>query len=493
MRITTTTQSPTRTSADVLAVPIPKPPVLEGAAAEVDSALGGTIARLIESGEIRGGRGQVTMVHTGDGGLRARRVAVAGLGSSPDADAVRLAAAASARAAGNIRARSLGFAVEAAPLERDLATRCVVEGALLGEYRFDRYLTGPAADRPGRLDSLALVGGARRQAQRAGVVAAAVNRARDLQNTPSNHLGPQQLAERARAIAAEHGSVTATVHDRRFLERRRMGAFLAVAAAGGAQPALITLRHRPPRAPRSGAVLGLVGKGLTFDSGGLSLKPARSMTGMKFDMSGASAVLEATAAIAELGLPVEVVTVVGAVENLVSPTGMRPDDIVRAANGKTIEITNTDAEGRLVLADCLHHARSLGATHVIDLATLTGAVVVGLGDFHAGLFGRDREFVDRIRDAGELGGEHVWELPLHDTFKRFYRSEVADMVNGSFAGRGGPCYAARFLQEFAGEGPWAHLDIAGVADLDRDRGDGLGKGGTGFGVRLLVELAQSLC
>jgi leucyl aminopeptidase len=217
------------------------------------------------------------------------------------------------------------------------------------------------------------------------------------------------------------------------------------------------------------------------------------MTGMKFDMSGASAVLEATAAIAELGLPIEVVTVVGAVENLVSPTGMRPDDIVRAANGKTIEITNTDAEGRLVLADCLHHARSLGATHVIDLATLTGAVIVGLGDYHAGLFGRDREFVERIRAAGELAGEHVWELPLHDTFKRFLRSEAADMVNGSFAGVGGPCYAARFLQEFAGEGPWAHLDIAGVAEIERDRGDGLPKGGIGFGVRLLVELAQSLC
>jgi leucyl aminopeptidase len=476
----------------VLVVTVSKPPVLEGAAADVDSALGGTLQGLIDSGEIRGARGQVTLVHA-PGGVRARRVAVAGLGKSPRADDVRLAAAAAARATTAARAGSIAFVVDSVPLERELASRCLVEGAVLGEYRFDRYRTDPAPDRPTRLDAVTLVGGDRRQTQRASVVATAVNRARDLQNTPSNHLGPQQLAERARAIAGEHPTVTATVHDRRFLERRRMGAFLAVAAAGGPQPALITLRHRPPRTPRTGVVLGLVGKGLTFDSGGLSLKPARSMTGMKFDMSGASAVLEATAAIAELELPIQVVTVVGAVENLVSATGMRPDDVVRAANGKTIEITNTDAEGRLVLADCLHHARSLGATHVVDLATLTGAIVTALGDLHAGMFGRDAAFVEHIRAAGELGGEHVWEMPLHDTYKRFMRSEVADMINGSFAGKGGPCYAARFLQEFAGEGPWAHLDIAGVADLDADRGDGLGKGGTGWGVRLLVELAQSLC
>jgi leucyl aminopeptidase len=492
MRITATNTSPLRSSADVLVVTVAKPPVLAGAAAELDAALGGTLTELIDAGEIRGARGQVTIVHA-PVGVRARRVAVAGLGASPGPDEVRLAAAASARAATGARAGSLAFVVDSVPHERELASRCLVEGALLGEYRFDRYRSEPAADRPSRLDAVTLIGGDRRQVQRATVVATATNRARDLQNTPSNLLGPQQLGERARAIASEHASVTATVHDRRFLERRRMGAFLAVAAAGGTQPALITLRHRPPRTPRSDVVLGLVGKGLTFDTGGLSLKPARSMTGMKFDMSGAAAVLEATAAIAELELPIQVVTVVGAVENLVSASGMRPDDVVRAANGKTIEITNTDAEGRLVLADCLHHARSLGATHLVDLATLTGAIVVALGDLHTGMFGRDDEFVERIRAAGELGGEHVWRMPLHDTYKRFMRSDVADMMNASTAGKGGACFAARFLQEFAGEGPWAHLDIAGVADLDHDRGDGLGKGGTGWGVRLLVELAQSLC
>jgi leucyl aminopeptidase len=491
MRITTANTSPLRASADVLVVTVAKPPTLEGVAAEIDSALGGTISDLIKAGEIRGARGQVTLVHAGSG-VRPRRIAVAGLGKAPEGDAVRHAAAAAARAATTARAKTLAFAVDTVPLDRDLASRCLVEGAVLGEYRFDRFRSGPAKERPSRLDTVTLLNGKRRSTERAGVVAEAVNRARDLQNTPSNHLGPDGLAERARAIAAAHKTVTTTVNDRRFLERKKMGAFLAVAAAGGPDPALITLRHRPAK-PAKGVVLGLVGKGLTFDTGGYSLKPARSMTGMKFDMSGAAAVLEATAAIAELDLPIEVVTVVGAVENLVSATGMRPDDIVTAANGKTIEITNTDAEGRLVLADCLYHARAQGATHVVDLATLTGAMIVALGDMHAGVFGRDDAFVERVETAGELGGEHVWRMPLHDTYKRFMRSDVADMRNASTAGKGGACYAARFLQEFAGDGPWAHLDIAGVADIDTDRGDGLAKGGSGWGVRLLVELAQSLC
>ena len=271
-----------------------------------------------------------------------------------------------------------------------------------------------------------------------------------------------------------------------------MGLFLAVAAGVVRPPLTIVLRHKPRKA-KAGVVLGLVGKGLTYDSGGYTLKPARALVGMKFDMSGAAAVLEATGAIAELGLPIEVVTVIGATENMIGMSAFKTDDIVTAANGKTVEINNTDAEGRLVLADCLHHARSLGATHVIDLATLTGAVVTALGDLHAGLFVRGEEFAGQIASASETSGDMLWRMPLHDTYKRFYRSEVADMVNASFAGRGGPCYAARFLQEFAGEGAWAHLDIAGVADLDRSRGDEFGKGGTGYGVRLLAELARSMC
>ena len=491
MRITTSTTAPERATADVLAVAVGKPPSLTGAAAAVDRALGGTLGRLIESGEIRGAKGQVTVVHAA-GGVRAKRVAVVGLGASPGPAEVRLAAAGAVRAAAAARARSVAFALDGVPLERDEATRCVVDGGALAGYRFTRYLTSGADDRPGEVGSLSILGGDRAQARLSVVLTEATNRARDLQNTPPRDMGPQELAERAKELAKQHPSLTARVHDRAWMERRGMGLFLAVGQGSSRPPLTIVLRHKPRKA-KAGVVLGLVGKGLTYDSGGYTLKPARSLVGMKFDMSGAAAVLEATGAIAELGLPIEVVTVIGATENMIGMSAFKTDDIVTAANGKTVEINNTDAEGRLVLADCLHHARSLGATHVIDLATLTGAVVTALGDLHAGLFVRGEEFAGQIASASETSGDMLWRMPLHDTYKRFYRSEVADMVNSSFAGRGGPCYAARFLQEFAGEGAWAHLDIAGVADLDRSRGDEFGKGGTGYGVRLLTELARSMC
>jgi leucyl aminopeptidase len=491
MRITTSTAAPQRASADVLAVAVARPVRLEGAAAAIDEAMGGRIAALVGDGEIRGARGQTTVIHADGGGVRAKRVVVAGLGTDPGPAELRLAAAAAARAAGAAGARSLAFALDGLPFAADLATRCVAEGAALAAYRFDRYRSKDD-ERPRPPGSVVVVGGDRGQARLSAVLAEATNRARDLQNTPARDLGPQELAERAREIAAAHPTVTARVRDEAWMRRRGMGAFLGVAQASSRPPLLIELEHRPGRTATK-SVLGLVGKGITFDAGGLTLKPARSLVGMKFDMSGAAAVMEATAAIAELGLPLRVVTVVGATENLPDTNALKVDDVVRAANGRTIEITNTDAEGRLVLADCLHHARSLGATQLVDLATLTGAVVVALGDLHAGYFARDDAFAARIEAAAELSGDMVWRLPLHDTYKRFLRSDVADMVNGSFAGRGGPCYAARFLQEFAGEGDWAHLDIAGVAELDRSRGDEFGKGGTGYGVRLLVELARSMC
>ena len=495
MRITTTAASPAAVAADLLVVTVPRPPVLTGAAELIDQRLGGRISALVRNGEIRGEEGQTTVLHVDpQAPVRAARVAVVGLGkaSRADAERVRNAAGAAARIAASVRARTLAVAVDGMPAAAVEATRCVIDGVALGGYRFDRYRTRPASERPHALTALTVIGGDRSQARRSAVVTRAVNRARDLQNTPSHDLGPEQLAERAREIAGEHAAVTARIYDERFLRRNRMGAFLAVSRAASATR-LIVLEHRPPRAREGGLVLGLVGKGITFDTGGLSLKPARSMTGMKFDMSGAAAVLEATAAVAELGLPVRVVTIAGATENLMDASGYRPDDVVTAGNGRTIEITNTDAEGRLVLADCLHHARTLGATHLVDVATLTGAVVVALGDYHAGLMSNDQDWAERLLAAGGRAGEHLWQLPLHDTFRRFLRSDVADMKNSSTAGKGSPSFAGRFLQEFAGEGPWAHVDIAGTADVESTRGDYFGKGGTGFGVRLLVELAESLC
>jgi leucyl aminopeptidase len=499
MKISTSAASPDAAPADLLAVAVTKPVTLEGAAAALDAALGGEIARLVKAGEIRGAAGQVTLLHSEGRGVRAKRVAVVGLGSpaKAGAESIRNAAGAATRALMGVRGRSIAFVADGLPLPPADAARCIVDGVVIGGYRFDRYKTRTRAELPKPPASLTILSSERAAgaaARRAAVSAEAVNRARDLQHTPPNELGPEQLAERAREIARAHPTLRVEVWDERKIAARGMGAFAAVAQASSRPARLIVLRHTPQRpAKRRQVVLGMVGKGLTFDSGGYSLKPAASMTGMKFDMSGAAAVLEATAAIAELELPLRFVTVVGSTENMIDTNAFRVDDVVTAANGKTIEITNTDAEGRLVLADCLHHARSLGATHLVDLATLTGGVVVALGDYHAGLMGTDQEWLDQIAAAGARVGEPTWQLPLHDTFRRLFRSPIADMANSSTQRMAIPSYAGQFLKEFAGDGAWGHLDIAGTADLARSRGDYVGKGGTGYGVRLLVELAESLC
>jgi leucyl aminopeptidase len=498
MRLSTSGSGPAAVAADLLVIPVTKPVELTGAAADVDTALDGAISRLVRAGEVRGSAGKVTVIHTEGRGLRAKRVAVVGLGPAARAGAeeLRNAAGAATRALMAARGRSIAVLADGLPLEPSDAVRCIVDGVVIGGYRFDRFKSrrDDLPDPPTALTLLTKDRRAGAAARRAALGAESVNRARDLQHMPPNELGPAELADRAREIAKAYPSVRVEVWDERRIAARGMGAFAAVAQASSKPARLIVLRHNPRRRPRSGdVVLGLVGKGLTYDSGGYTLKPASALVGMKFDMSGAAAVLEATNAIAELELPLKTVTVVGATENMLDTQAFRVDDIVRAANGKTIEITNTDAEGRLVLADCLHHARSLGATHLVDIATLTGGVTIALGDYHAGLMGNDQDWVDRIRAAGERAGEHTWQLPLHDTFKRLIRSDVADMTNASSQRMAIPSYAARFLQEFAGEGPWAHLDIAGTADLTRSRGDYVGKGGTGYGVRLLIELAESLC
>jgi leucyl aminopeptidase len=499
MKISTSAASPDAATVDLLAVAVTKPVVLSGAAAILDDALGGEISRLVKAGEIRGSAGHLTLLHTEGRGVRAKRVAVVGLGSADKADAesIRNAAGVATRTLAGVRGRSIAVVADGLPLPASEAARCIVDGVVIAGYRFDTYKTRNRAGLPKPPTSLTILSAERAAgaaARRAAVSAEAVNRARDLQHTPPNVLGPEQLAERARAIAAAHPTLRVEVWDERKIAARGMGAFAAVAQASSKPARLIVLRHAPRRpAKRGQPVLGMVGKGLTYDSGGYTLKPGASLIGMKFDMSGAAAVLEATAAIAQLELPLRFVTVVGATENMIDTNAVRVDDVITAANGKTIEITNTDAEGRLVLADCLHHARALGATHLVDLATLTGGVVTALGDYYAGLMGTDQEWIDRITAAGQRAGEPTWQLPLHDSFRRLFRSDIADMANSSTMRMAIPSYAGQFLKEFAGDGAWAHLDIAGTADLARSRGDYMGKGGTGYGVRLLVELAESLC
>jgi leucyl aminopeptidase len=304
-------------------------------------------------------------------------------------------------------------------------------------------------------------------------------------------LTPERLAARAGELAGEHVRVESL--DPAQIDRLGMGALSAVGRASANGPRLVTLRYEPPRADRGELVLGLVGKAITFDAGGISLKPALKMYDMKGDMAGGAAVIAGTAAVAELGLPVRILGVVAAAENLVSGTSFRPGDILRAANGKTIEITNTDAEGRLVLADAMWYARREGATHLLDVATLTGAMEVALGDLYAGVFANDEAWLQEILGAAKASGDHAWPFPLHRRYRRYVDSAYADLKNASELRQGSPVLAAEFLREFAGDGPWAHVDMAGPGFLERSRGDYLTqRGGTGYGVRLIVELAQRL-
>ena len=271
-----------------------------------------------------------------------------------------------------------------------------------------------------------------------------------------------------------------------------MGAFAAVAQASHNPARLIVLRYEPSQ-PRGDVVLGLVGKAVTFDTGGISIKKALYMEDMKGDMAGGGAVIAALGALAELECPLRVVGVVGATENAVGGAAYRPGDILTAMNGKTIEIINTDAEGRLVLADVLPYARQLGATHLVDFATLTGAMERALGDFYAGVFANDPDWRTLVVEAAEASGDHAWPWPLHSRYRRFVDSDYADLKNSNIRGQGVPVFAAEFLREFAGEGPWAHVDMAGTGFFTWPRHDYLWqRGGTGYGVRLICELADRL-
>ncbi|HKC21826.1 MAG TPA: leucyl aminopeptidase [Gaiellaceae bacterium] len=455
-----------------------------------DAGVGDQLQRLADDGELHGELGRTAVVYT-NGDSAARRVVIAGVGkrADVDADAVRTAAASVARRLRDVGG-TLGWTLDdSLPLSLDEQARAVVEGAVLGAYSPGRWKTEQRAGRP--ISKIVLYGTEDDDvARRAAIVAKWVNWARDLANSPPNELTPADLAERAAELAGPHLKVTAL--DPQQIEELGMGALSAVGRASANGPRLIVLRYDPPNAAGD-VVLGLVGKAITFDAGGISLKPALKMYDMKGDMAGGAAVIAGTAAAAELELPIRILTVVAAAENLVSGDSFRPGDILRAANGKTIEITNTDAEGRLVLADALWYARREGATHMLDFATLTGAMEVALGDLYAGLFANDDTWRDEILAAAETSGDHTWPFPLHRRYRRYVDSVYADLKNASELRQAGAVLAAEFLREFSGEGPWGHIDMAGPGFLERSRGDYYTqRGGTGYGVRLIVELAARL-
>jgi leucyl aminopeptidase len=420
------------------------------------------------------------------------RVAVVGLGRRDefDPERARVAAALATREAASYEARSIAWVP---PADGDAAAvaAALVEGTILASYRFDRYKS-PAKDdeSPPRIDTLTILGGdvLSAAAREARVASEAENRARELQNLPSNVVTPSYLAERAGEIAAGDDRVSVEVLGREEIAGLEMGGIVAVSKGTHEEPRFIVLRYR---GGADGAeTLALVGKAVTFDSGGISIKPASHMNEMKMDMSGGAAVIEAVAAIAELGLAVNVLAAVPATENMPSGHAIKPGDVITQHNGKTVEIINTDAEGRLILADALSWCREQGADRMVDLATLTGAVLTALGSTYAGLISNDDEWADRVRSAAEETGELAWRLPLHPEYKELTKGTVTELVNASEKRKAGPIYAASFLEEFVGEVPWVHLDIAGTAwDVGREY---VGKGATGYGVRLLVALARDV-
>ncbi|HEX4734344.1 MAG TPA: leucyl aminopeptidase [Thermoleophilaceae bacterium] len=434
--------------------------------------LDGPLQALVESGEAKAAPKKTAVFHA-DG----RRAILVGAGKRGDADAERFRVAAAAAAS---RAKELG----ATALAWDVpdvagATTGVVQGTLLASYAFDTFKS--KKDENG-LESLELLGASEEEATSAEAEAEAQNAARDLQNLPANVATPEFLAERARKL----DGVEVEVLGREEIVAKGMGALAAVAQGSYAEPQLIVIRYD---GGGDGPHLGFVGKAVTFDSGGISIKPAGKMHEMKFDMSGGAAVIEAMGAIARLGLPAKITAVVAATENMPSGHAMRPGDIVTAMNGVTIEVNNTDAEGRLVLADALAFAVEQGAERLVDLATLTGAILVALGHTYCGYFSNDDAWFDAVDAAGKATGELGWRLPLHPEYEESTKGRYADLQNVSEARDAGSIYGAEFLKRFVDGRPFVHMDIAGTAwGMKRNY---VGSGASGFGVRTLIELARS--
>lgn len=456
------------------------------------------MAELLAGGEARRAPKSLALAHA-----QGKRWLIVGLGERGDftPERARVAAAVARERAKELSTKTLCWQLPDGLGETSgEVAAALVQGTVLADYSFDMHKSqakdsGTGTDGPGakpkHLESLILTGEGDLGAvvEEARIVAQAANEARDLQNRPANDLTPSALADHARKLGEELEHLSVEVEGRAGIMERSMGAFAAVAQGSEQEPALITLRYEHPNA--QGQVLGLVGKAVTFDSGGISLKPGPKMSEMKFDMSGGAAVIAAIAAIARIGLAVRIVGVVGATENLPSGRSVKPGDIVTASNGKTIEVNNTDAEGRLVLADCLCHAIASGAERVVDLATLTGAVIIALGSTYAGLLSNDEGLARQVSEAGERSGEIVWRLPLHPEYDELIKGKYGDLDNAPEGRKAGTIVGATFLSHFVGDTPWAHLDIAGSAwELGRAY---VGKGASGYGVRLLVDLARSYC
>ena len=436
---------------------------------------------LYDSGEFKGKPGETVLLHS-PAGLAAKRLMLVGCGKAADAD-IRKAVAVSIRALKGKGIKDIAVFVDAA------AVQAATEGVILGAWEPDEHLTNPdKADK--RFDSVVIVSAAAAEAAfTAGrIIAESQNFTRGLANEPGNLLPPMELAARAKAMAAEMG-LECEILEQDRMRQLGMGSLLGVAMGSDAPPALIVIHYKPAKAS-SDVHLGLVGKGVTFDTGGISIKPAADMDKMKYDMAGGAAVLGAIRAIAQLKPSIAVTAIVPTVENMPGPKALRPGDIVKTLNGKTVEVLNTDAEGRLILNDAITYAqRHLGCTHLVDVATLTGSIVVALGHVRMGAFSNNDELFAKVEAASKAQREGLWRMPLDDEYKEQLKSVFADLANIGTRW-GGSITAAYFLKEFADPTPWVHLDIAGVDNYE-DSKPFSAKGPTGFAVRTFVDLAMN--
>ena len=456
------------------------------------------VATLLASGEFKAGLGEGALLHA-PAGVKAERLLLVGLGKAGDfsLDRIRKGAGTAVRAAKprSVRGMAIAFPDAQAPgeaLSAVLTARAMVEGAAIAEVDWDTY----RSDRKDcAVDSLTLIAGETNAGMQRGfeegqIVAAAQNFARALVNEPGNVLTPTELGARAKAMCNEAG-LKCEVHSSEKIQELKMNAFWAVAKGSAQPPALIVMTYTPAIALAQGSpVLGLVGKGITFDTGGISIKSADGMEKMKYDMAGAAAMLGAMHAIARLQPAVKVIAVVCSAENMPDGIAYKPGDIVTAMSGKTIEIVNTDAEGRLVLADGLHYAKTLGCTHLIDAATLTGAVSIALGALNFGVFSNDEATCLKFLDGLKTSGEKGWRLPCTDDYRDHIKSEIADIMNTGKNRYGGSISGAMFLKEFAGDTPWVHLDIANCA-WNEEKKPWLAYGPSGVALRSIVEWVRS--
>jgi leucyl aminopeptidase len=468
---------------------------IEGVLADLNSAMKDRLASLVSSGEVTGKPLSLTLIHFPEG-VEAKRLLLIGAGKSDKfatADLRKIAGTAF-RYLKNLGAKKIVFLAREGQRGAN-AVRYVAEGLVIGDFESDKYKTDKKEKDKKEIQSVALAGfdssdDITKALDDGRVIGESMNFARDLINEPSNRLTPRMLAAKAEAMAKEVG-LGIEILDERKISELKMGALIGVAQGSIEPPRVIVIRYNPEHARPGAPVLGLVGKGVTFDTGGISIKPADNMEKMKYDMGGAATMLGTMRALAYLKPAVPVICVIPATENMPGGRAQKPGDVQVAMSGKTIEVINTDAEGRLILADGVFYARKLGATHLIDAATLTGAIQVALAHIHTGAFGAPREYLDQFLESTKAAGEKMWPMPIDDEYRDMIKSDIADIRNTGTGKGGGAITGAWFIKEFVDDTPWIHLDIAATTWVDAGR-PWLAKGPTGVAIPSLVDFAMKL-